>query len=523
MKTKKRKILSFTTTLRNPERIAGFLSCISKHNGKVLSSETIITIVKEVINNKLYEPMYIRSNERLKEKYKGEEVFSDDEINEIIINSPQNHKETGFDKGWESRYDTWYKISKEFGFLYYEKNKKIEISKTGIMLIDAYRDQKNNNGNRIQSVFLNALAKYYTNNPFRANKNSVSPLPLTLRLLQLLKDNNENSRGLHRKEIPFILCWQNNDVEKLYSFICAFRNRYAFIATDEIIYEKCLELLESNNRKANKMRQITIESVDDYIRKLRITGVISVRGNGAFIDMNTLEKDKISHIISKYAQCPNLESSYEYYQYMSSIDDILIKNTEIESRKSECLRNQKLLEVSNRYNIEKIYSEMKNLNSNKSSKDDYFKIIDAPCRLEFLVSLILIKRFPYTKVLPNYSIDDEGNPTFTAKGGVADIVVMSENNDAIVEVTLMRSRQQSTNEIPAITRHLMEYNSTSESKEKFAIFIAPIVHKDTEYMCGYTKYQYSLTISPYTINHFINKVSECDGIESLKYDVEKEN
>lgn len=69
-----------------------------------------------------------------------EREFTDLEVNEIIRNSPQNHKEAGFDKGWPSRFDTWYKLPMEFGFLYYEMNAPIEISTTGHMLIDAHNE-----------------------------------------------------------------------------------------------------------------------------------------------------------------------------------------------------------------------------------------------------------------------------------------------------------------------------------------------------------------------------------------------
>jgi len=69
-------------------------------------------------------------------------------------------------------------------------------------------------------------------------------------------------------------------------------------------------------------------------------------------------------------------------------------------------------------------------------------------------------------------VDDEGNPTFTARGGVADIEVYDTNMDSLVEVTLMKNRQQATNEIPAITRHLKEQREKSNKEEVFSIFIS---------------------------------------------------
>ena len=55
---------------------------------------------------------------------------------------------------------------------------------------------------------------------------------------------------------------------------------------------------------------------------------------------------------------------------------------------------------------------------------------------------------------------------------------MEDNSlDSTVEVTLMRNRQQSTNEIPAITRHLLELRKDSDKEEVFSLFIALIYMK----------------------------------------------
>jgi len=49
MRKSEKKPLSFSTTMRNPERIAKFLSCIKQLEGYVLTSDIIIKIVKMVI------------------------------------------------------------------------------------------------------------------------------------------------------------------------------------------------------------------------------------------------------------------------------------------------------------------------------------------------------------------------------------------------------------------------------------------------------------------------------------------
>lgn len=55
--------------------------------------------------------------------------------------SPQKHKEAGFEYGWDSRFDTIFKLPMEFGFVRYAMGEPIKISTTGHMLIDALNEE----------------------------------------------------------------------------------------------------------------------------------------------------------------------------------------------------------------------------------------------------------------------------------------------------------------------------------------------------------------------------------------------
>ena len=141
MGKEKNKPLSFSTTMRNPNRIASFLNCLVPFEGMTLTNDLIDKVVRKVIKEKLYRPYYINKVAELNEIYTSDdEFFNDEQLEEIVNNSPQNHKEAGFDKGWPSRFDTWYKLPMEFGFVNYAIGSKIEISKVGHMLIDALNE-----------------------------------------------------------------------------------------------------------------------------------------------------------------------------------------------------------------------------------------------------------------------------------------------------------------------------------------------------------------------------------------------
>lgn len=163
-----RKPLSFSTTMRNPERIAGFLKCILPYEGQVLNNDVIHEVAVNLITNKLYYTLkYEMKVPEYKEIFKNSDLdFSREQVEDIIENSPQDHQQHGFEKGWPSRFDTWYEFPQELGFIRYEIGKPIIISQTGHMLVDAFNEEQPNN-EKIQAVFLNALMKYQTNNPLR--------------------------------------------------------------------------------------------------------------------------------------------------------------------------------------------------------------------------------------------------------------------------------------------------------------------------------------------------------------------
>lgn len=130
----KYKPLLFTTTMRSPERLKNFLEVLSEYDGKTLAPDIIEKVVKTLIKKRLYRPTKVSQN--IKDSWKNEIELSDTETEKVFVDNPQSHKEAGFERGWASRFDTWYKLGKELGFVYYWQNEKIEFSESGKMLLD---------------------------------------------------------------------------------------------------------------------------------------------------------------------------------------------------------------------------------------------------------------------------------------------------------------------------------------------------------------------------------------------------
>lgn len=509
------KPLSFSTTMRNPARIADFLICILPFEGQVLTDDIIHQVAATLIKRKLYKPMYIKRTPHLKAVLNEERDYTVQEVEEIMENSPQKHKEAGFEKGWPSRFDTWYKLSMEFGFIYYEMNSPIIISTTGHMLIDAHNENPIND-EKIKNVFLNALTKYQTNNPFRKNANDNSPLVLLLQVIKLLKDDpEENDAGVFRSELSLIICWPNRDAHALYQKIKELRNQYRFTYGDEVIYEICLDLLGATDEQRNrfKIHKITGEAVDEFIRKMRITGVVSLRGNGRFIDFNSFESDKINYILNNYGTYENYTSKSTFFEYMGTIDTNIVSLTQnIDEETVTDARMTTLNRWAEEYSKEEIINELNIVCGHGESRNAVLRIIDRPTRLEFLTSIALMQHFVGLSVQPNYHVDDEGLPTFTASGGMADIECYDTDCNSLVEVTLMRARNQATNEMPAITRHLQEAIEQNTNITLFSILVAPSIHTDTRYMAAFSKYQYNIDILTLTISEFLEQIDTKERI-----------
>ena len=88
-----------------------------------------------------------------------------------------------------------------------------------------------------------------------------------------------SNTGINIREIPFFLCARGNNPEIIYEQIKVLRNKYGFTYSDEAVYELCFEELGVSKEKENrfKITNIMKEMPDEFVRKLRLTGLITIR------------------------------------------------------------------------------------------------------------------------------------------------------------------------------------------------------------------------------------------------------
>ena len=510
------KPLLFTTTMRNPQRIKAMLWVLKKFNGQILDDKLATEIVGETIRYGLYRPM--KKNESIKLKWLnapmgefGNELLSDSEVRFMIDNNPQEHKEAGFERGFPSRFATIFDFAKELGFVYFTPGEPISFSLIGDKLASVFDVCVSEDGvisveevhpEYEQQAFLHAMCKSQRSNPFVKVLNDNIPLILLLQVLKKINsDHRWNGKGVTRKELPLFIFWKNNDAEALYQRICKLREKYRYNPSDEVIIDICRnEIMQGRMKKFDPASVIT-EYPDEYIRKMRITGLISLRGAGRFIDLNHNEDNRINYVLENYSTYRKFSNERDYFNYMAKVDEKLfaIEPIHVSPSQSEDLLKAWVKEI----NWLTIKKELEILaKRSRTSEHQVLKFIPAPARLEFLSALAIKSKLPNVRVIPNYACDDTGLPTSTAGGGLGDIECIENANGILVEVTMAEGRQQTMMEIWPITRHLKEFKDKYTTNSQ-CVFVAPSIFTDSQMQIKYVLDTEGQVIRSYNIPDFI--------------------
>lgn len=528
----KYKPLLYTTTIRNPERYKDFMHILKRFDGETLNNRTVELFERELFKVGLYRPRILPKSIENKWKSTKRGEFADVPLtdaetariyqsNDPNINTAlKGHKEAGFPKGWPSRFDTQFKLMKVLGFVYYEWDQPIKLSQTGHYLADTVSigigggiiSRKIVAPQNEQIAFMQAFAKQQRCNPFIRELNDNIPLILLLEVIKKLNADEEyNGTGISYKEVPLVIFWKNNDAETLYQRIKLLRNEYRYNPSNEVIEDICInEIL--GGFKRFKLKSITSEYPDEFIRKMRMTGLISFRGGGRFIDINHNEDEKIDYILSHYAIYSKYATEKEYFEYMSTIDESLFALKTVEISKTDAA--EKLIQLIPDYPWNLIKKELSHLANKTSSNHNVLKFISAPARLEFLTALAIKSKLPEVEVAPNYPCDDEGLPTSTAGGNNGDIECFEAPNSILVEVTMAEGRQQTIMEAWPIARHLNEFKAKYEFVDSQCIFVAPSIFEDTKDQMDWAKDRKQIVIRLYKIEDFIEYL---DSAATLYY------
>jgi hypothetical protein len=500
------KPLLLTTTVRNPERFRDMLSVLFQFDGRLLTNSLCIEICGELIREGLYRPTRSISDE-IKTKWNSGIPLSDSEVKKLLDDNPQNHGEAGFDYGWPSRFDTQFKLGKFFGFIFYKIGEKVEFSSLGKLYIEQSSfDGQTMYTNDEQQVFLNAFVNYHRKNPYQRVLNKNRPLVLLIGLLkELEKDEVLGSAGLYLHELPFLLIWKNSDFKALAQAILEFRKVYRFNPSREVIYDYVGRIHGGWIPTKDKIETITKEYPDDLLRKFRLTGLFSLRGNGSILAINNDLRDTANYIFENHSEVFEFDSEREYFDFVSQVDFELISRAKPRVLTGSTVDQAILEKWVNELSIPIIKSELKLLARNRASSHPVLRLSPAPLRLEFLSSLLLKSRFPTANVIANYSRDDEGLPISHAPGNNPDIELQFEEKLDLYEVTLTTGTNQVRAEFAPITRHLDDkINQGIYQQENIkTILVAPSIHADFVRWIQFIKFNENKNMESLTIEEFV--------------------
>lgn len=266
---------------------------------------------------------------------------------------------------------------------------------------------------------------------------------------------------------------------------------------------------------------------DNVFRYFRVTGFIKKRGNGYYVDIaNTISVEADLLISNKLFVPMIFDSAQDYAAYIqdpmsfvppwktsdslnkikANLRQILMSKGNLANHAdqivtvcqpfaeiSEDLEISELRQKITEINLEQLATEARTSEFLKECKEDYLRIerredisdseisaLNLSTQLEYLSYKTLLAIDDLTQIKPNYPVDDEGFPLFTAGAGVADIELFYADFNAICEVTTLTRRDQWVAEGMPVQRHLADFCATYSEKEAYGIFIAPRVHDDTK-------------------------------------------
>ncbi len=542
MENKTKNYLYFDTTTRNPYRLRHLLKIALPYEGQKLTNELCEIIIRDLIKYQWFKPdSSIKMAERLypnikiAEKWNNVDPLSDSDAQVLIDAWKPDHGEAGFrgskkDPHWAARWVTYYRECQVYGLIDFMPPGKDEdsnkfakpffITKLGKFLINsipdgeiAHRDHGaiENTTVEEQIIFCHIMAKHKSSNPFRRCSFNNSPFPLLLdSLLQMDKSSNLNA-SLSLKEVLITLVWPNNDSKAFIDFITEFRKNKIGNGTQEEIEKYVKKKLNINSLWANVASGKS--AIDAYWRRLKATGLFLRKGYTIYLDKTRESLTK--YLIENYLPINNYNNERDYFNYMSSIDNEIIKY----KQNTIFATNEQLLKIAAYLTWEQIKQELKDSSDGESSKIEDLIGLQLALRYEFICSVALTKKFTETSTNANCRTDSFGWPIGFASGQKgtntgADIECYETNMNFIVEPSRGTSKSEQNRECFAIEEHL-DILIEQKAKEAKSFFIAPRLSDRVKRYAEFLEWESNKKIMKnLTTDEFINLLETKSNLEN---------
>ena len=167
-----------------------------------------------------------------------------------------------------------------------------------------------------------------------------------------------------------------------------------------------------------------------------------------------------------------------------------------------------------KYNLALINKELLILSGTVKAKS-HFDDISEPLRLEYLLALLLGKKYGTKGLVSNIIYNEDGAPLHFAPSGKCDLIFYSEDGSFILEPTMQRGRTQILNsETSNVARHVKDEMAETGLQYR-AMLIAPRVHPDVVSFFQFTISKNEVKIAPLNIDRTVGLFYDSDDIKSL--------
>ena len=531
------KVFSFSTTIRNPQRNSVFLECLNKFNGLIFDSKNSRLYFEELVKNGIYKLSNIPS--KINEKLINDDILSDLEFEELLKLNPQISSEEKIN----FRIRTQLKALESQGFLIFsgDKNKPI-ITMTNLAFELMSRKSY------ITDIYSKIMIGLHSHNP--ARKSTLNKARVFLNAIFVIdslkkeweKLGNE-AKGILKYEFKsFVLGMKDCDYKKCVQDILEYRKNYGLKENEKYISDYLFNKLG--------LKKIKYDSLNDYadevFRKFEMTGLLIARGKFKHIyyDFSNFNSKKIESLLNAYKNYDFKEFSNieEYINFLDNIKlpwldnnevrkevikqkakslDIVLKDSDFENLNileeslNQKFYNKALQSAILQSDIKELLEELRILASLSNAKSKYD--MPEPLRLEYLLALILGKKYGIAKLYSNLIYNENGIPLSYAPAGKIDL----EYNDFLFEATMIKNRNQQLNsETTSIARHMKE--SQDKRREYLrTILIAPYIHWDVALFFKFCAKEFESKIAPITIAKFIELIEKSPNFSDFQINFDK--
>ena len=459
------KQMALEVAVRNPERYQDFLTTFSKFEGQILNNDGILDIYVQLY----LDGVVVSSN--LSEEQQSNPIF----LRNYIMDNNSHNNEWGFPTGYQAAFTRYLKTLSEFGFIYSQYNERLQLSPVAKAVVSKKIT--------LSEAFALQSMRFWRKSPYRRVLNDFNYFSFVLSAITKL---NALGRKMSQNQFLLSLFSDDGDIDSYIETI----NSNNFGNDEDLTYLYVLQHYSEVDALHAKVAKKS-SSFNDYgntvFRVLQLTGFITVEHSGVMLlSINKNRQEFLSKLkrfnftISEEAKEDEKLYFEELGYFSMEMEHLIVAYREKEDL-STADYNKKIPAILESYALNKKILADYLIEVAQGKKDNRaFWFIQAPIKFELLITLFLYScygnEFAYK---PNFKCDDVGIPYSHAPGNIGDIEIYNSFTHWLVEVTLIRSKnQQLNNETINLFRHLVE----DTSRTQYMNLVAPYIHEDTDLM-----------------------------------------